>query len=708
MKFIKRSLIRRIAATSALNISLCCLIIITVGSISLSMNMRLAITNEMTLNTSNTALQVDQMFESVRISLVDLQHASDVAFQDPDVYLPAEDVYSMVAQFSNISMALHDFESYASKSITSSLANNSDLAGMGVLFEPDAFWTGVHDYSFYLITGMDESDMGHFLNYEDFSTIEYYLGTRESMTTYVTAPYYEGDDLVVTLCEPLTNRSGSFVGIVGADIAVDRLGHFIVNDPDYSTMETSLLDHNLNLAFTTRTGSQIGDPYSGFITDSSDWSGIQSQLGQGSSFQQTTQNFDGTSIVRLFQPVHVGNQTWWVVTSIDSSDLYASTVESVIQLVVVSVILLVFSVFFQGGYLQKTLSPIKKVVEAATEIANGKFDVHVDLKTGDELERLGLAFEEMTNRLQNMVQDISQVLSQVSEKNLDVAPSAEYVGDFVTIERSMETIVGTMNMIISEITMSSHQVAQGASNVTDGSLVLSQGATEQAESIELLSGQVTSISHRISDNASHATRVNEIFTQLLTQVQSGSASMKDMSHAMGDISDSSQQIEKIMKTINDIAFQTNMLALNASVEAARAGEAGKGFAVVAEEVKNLATKTVDASQSTSSLIQHSIEVVKRGSEMVEENRKALDAIVEKISSTTELIQEITEASNEQAHSIQGVTAGIQDITGVVQNNSSAAVESAAASEQLLAQSESLQEMVKTFQLKPDNAEYTSY
>lgn len=700
-RFIKSSLIRRITSVSVLNIIVACTVIIVMGAMTLSATMGSAIKREMSLNASLTALKVDQMFSSVLESTTNLKFAADAAFAHTDVLIKAIGVYSSVMEKERISLPLHDFEVFASKTIVNALAyNNGDVAGMGVFFEPEAFWPKVEDYSFYFTPGMKEEDLSLYRPYEEYGTYPYYSGTKTSMSTYITAPYYQDNQLLVTLSQPIFTQRGDFAGIAAADVSVNQMIDFITVDPQYPTMAATLLDHNLNIAYTTRPNKAIGDPLSTIIPDTGDLATIQGEISKKQAFEVEISDSSEDKVVRFFQPIHVGDLTWWSVTTISNSDLNATAVSSVVQLILMSMVLQILSSFYQLGYLRKTLAPIKKVVEAAGEIAKGHFHFDLRVKTGDELELLGDSFYEMTQHLKSMVQDIRYVLHEVGVKNLDVDTSADYVGEFEEIETSMHTIVATMNQIISEITLSSQQVSQGASNVTGGSQILSQGAVKQAETIESLSDQVTIISDRISENALHATEASQIFEELMESANSGTQEMKDMKEAMADIATSSSEIEKIMKTINDIAFQTNMLALNASVEAARAGQAGKGFSVVAQEVKSLASKSAVAAHHTSDLIQNSIQVVNRGSQLVESTSASLETIVTKINSTTALISDITTASNEQANSIHGVTEGIQQITGVVQSNSTAAMQSAAASEELLSQSDSLQTMVSAFQLKP--------
>lgn len=231
---------------------------------------------------------------------------------------------------------------------------------------------------------------------------------------------------------------------------------------------------------------------------------------------------------------------------------------------------------------------------------------------------------------------------------------------------------------------------------------LSQGATEQASSIEELTASVEQISVQTRENAQNAENAKDMTTETYSFAVQGNEQMTDMLEAMKDINESSSNISKIIKVIDDIAFQTNILALNAAVEAARAGQHGKGFAVVAEEVRNLAARSANAAKETTVMIEGSIEKVEGGTKIANETSQALTKIVEGVSKATELVAQIAVASNEQALGIEQVNQGLVQISDVVQTTSATAEETAAASEELSGQSDMLKSQVATFKLKTGN------
>ena len=235
---------------------------------------------------------------------------------------------------------------------------------------------------------------------------------------------------------------------------------------------------------------------------------------------------------------------------------------------------------------------------------------------------------------------------------------------------------------------------------------MSQGATEQASSIQELAASITEISNQVNQNAENAENASKKATNVGDQIISSNEHMQEMTSAMKEISEKSSQIGKIIKTIEDIAFQTNILALNAAVEAARAGEAGKGFAVVADEVRSLASKSAEASKDTSLLIEGSIQAVNKGTEIADITASQLLEVVSGAKDIVTTIDNIANASKQQANSVRQVTVGVDQISSVVQTNSATAEESAAASEELSGQAQILKELVNRFRLKTDTSETT--
>lgn len=372
---------------------------------------------------------------------------------------------------------------------------------------------------------------------------------------------------------------------------------------------------------------------------------------------------------------------------------------SIMILLSVTAGMLLLGVFISFRLAKAIANPLMQMQKAAARMEEGYLDIDLNYHSENELGFLANSIRSMAQTLKQYIQSIDSVMSEFAKGNLKAAPSIEYKGDFASIGTCMEDAVNAINNTLSQISLAADQVSSGAEQVSSGAQGLSQGATEQASSVEQLAATVTEISSQVKTNAENANDALMRVEQVAGEMNQSNHKMQEMIGAMSEITNSSYEIGKIIKTIEDIAFQTNILALNAAVEAARAGAAGKGFAVVADEVRNLASKSSEASKSTATLIERSLQAVENGTQIADETAKALEQTVVGANQVSELISRITTASNEQASAITQVTIGIDQISAVVQTNSATSEESAAASEELSSQAAMLKNLVGAFRLK---------
>lgn len=384
------------------------------------------------------------------------------------------------------------------------------------------------------------------------------------------------------------------------------------------------------------------------------------------------------------------------LSSMDSATNTAITIVLIVAVVAVGL-----AIIIAISIANSISKPVVLMVKAAKQMAQGNLEVCIEYESENEIGVLAKAMINFMETLKIIVKDCDFVLDELADGNFTVSSKAEksYIGDFKSILNSMMKINKSLSDTLHQIGQASNHVASGSEQLSSGAQDLANGATDQASSVEELLATITDISDKVTKNAEYAQNAKAETNKTAEDVMLCNQKMQNMTDAMVHIADMAGKINNIIKSIESIATQTNMLSLNASIEAARAGEAGRGFAVVANEIRNLAEESAEAVKNTTKLIEETEHAVKEGTGIANETAESLISIVESVRDVAGLIEQMADASDEQSLSINQVTQGVEQISDVVQSNSATAEESAAASQELSAQAQLLNELLDKFKLE---------
>jgi len=412
-----------------------------------------------------------------------------------------------------------------------------------------------------------------------------------------------------------------------------------------------------------------------------------------------TYDFGGTSYFTAYAPI-VGTSGWSIAVTSPYADFLSSvaTVSLVIFVCVIAIGL--FALYIANRLGKKIGSPMSICTAIINGIGTGDFSKEAPVvKRKDETRLLAEATGKAINELKEIVYDVTRVLEAVADGDLtvDVDEKAEmYVGDYKNIYDSLVSIKTSLQATMEQIDTAAEQVTSGSEQVSIGASNLSEGSTSQASSVAQLASNIRTIADLINANAEDAANASGLTNKAGAAMGDATVSMDSLVTAMNEIADLSEEIKKINKTIEDIAFQTNILALNAAVEAARAGAAGKGFAVVADEVRNLAGKSQEAAKNTTALIENTVLAIQKGNELVSDVANKMNDVSASAGAVAQINGKISEESKNTALSINEITVGIDQISNIVQTNSATSQQSAAAAEELAGQANTLKNLIEAF------------
>lgn len=514
---------------------------------------------------------------------------------------------------------------------------------------------------------------------------QWYQDAIKSDTAVLTDPYIDASTgrMVITVAQRILT-DGEVTGVVAADVFLDDVSNII------SSME---LDVEGYPSLVTKSGMIIthrNKEYTPSLVGENEVYHNFNEFYNGTEFQ----DYDGVKRVMFSHTIPTCD--WTVHYLMDNSELYKDSISIInVYLAVFPALIVLLSV---GTYLivKKIFEPIVTICTDTARMTEGDLSVKFNYDVDDEIGKICRVIEQTNNTLHSYVEDISKHLAEMSDGNFNASLDMQYAGDFAPIGASLHSIQKSLTSVFKDISTASETLLSSAANVSNSASDLAESASNQTALIDEIAGIVSETTDLTKENIIKTEEAKDAANNAANAADDSNAKMQELLVAMDNIVTTSEQIQQMNKAIADIAFQTNILSLNASIEAARAGEAGKGFAVVAGEVGNLANKSAEASKRTTELIAANTDAIKRGKELADTAAESLNAILEQAKQVDTVITVIAESSAKQNTNMTNINNKTESITAHVTASAANAEESAASAVELNEQAHNLENLMSQF------------
>ena len=547
----------------------------------------------------------------------------------------------------------------------------------------------------------------------------WFVQEMQTKKPFVSKSYYtlSTNEAVTSIIFPVFNDQNQMTGILAADFSLAKLQEIIehYNTEDMYTIvidgEGSVIAHadksqvqqiyNYKKSTMSVVENDITTEISIDLPD-----GLQelaTKVLNGSSGTAELKNMQGKNAIYSYMPVEIpgDSDSWGIITVELKSSVYASTYRLVGITLTLTVIMIILVVIWAVSFAKNLTQPLHILANVADQIAEGNLEVEIQAGTNDEIGDVSNALNKTVARLKeyiNYIDEISQVLSQIADGNLKINLKYAYVGEFQKVKEALYHISESMIEVMQNIANSADQVSSGSDDLARAAQGLAEGAENQTMAIEDLLKATIDVARQVEENKNDSEKSAENVNSVASMMEKSQELMDQMRNAMTKIHETSQQVVGIIKAIEDIASQTNLLSLNASIEAARAGEAGRGFAVVAGEIGNLANESARAVNMTRELIGVSLDEIQKGNALAEEVLNSLSISVTEMKNVNSMIQNTATNAVIQMQNINQIKDGVEEMSQGVQDNSAMAEETSATSEELAAQAVVLTELMQKFKL----------